>query len=219
MTAVVGLKYNDEILIGADSAGIGSNYSLTIRKDEKVFFVGKFLIGIAGSFRMGNLLRYYLPPLSQHQDMDDVTFMNIDFIETVREIFKNGGYIKSSGGREFGGGFLVGYRKNLYHIDTDLQVGISHDSYDAIGCGADLCLGSMYSTSRLPPLKRIQTALEAAQRHNGGVRGPFLIRNTIELEEEEIPEEELLIPSKPIPPQNKIIKESEQRKLPKKDKK
>jgi hypothetical protein len=47
------------------------------------------------------------------------------------------------------------------------------DGYTAVGCGAQVAHGVLYATPSMPPRRRLQLALEAAQRHSAGVRGPF----------------------------------------------
>ena len=85
--------------------------------------------------------------------------------------------MRTDEGSDRGGVFLVGYRGNVYEIQSDFQVGVPADSFMACGCGIDLCLGSLYSTTDLPPRERIKKALEAAERFNGAVRKPFVIKS------------------------------------------
>jgi len=57
MTCIVGLidKESKKIYMGGDSAGV-ANYSLSVRKDPKVFKRYGFIFGFTSSFRMGQLL-------------------------------------------------------------------------------------------------------------------------------------------------------------------
>jgi hypothetical protein len=178
VTAIAALIDNGKIWIGGDSAGVNmQNLHLVVRKDEKVFIKRDFIIGFTSSFRMGNLLRYSFEPPPQLQTMTDAEYMNTIFVNVVRDCFRAGGYMKNVEGAEGGGCFIIGYRQNLYFIDTDYQVAMPADPYIACGCGSDLCLGSLYSTTVMPPKIRIQKALEAAERFSGGVRRPFVIKS------------------------------------------
>lgn len=51
--------------------------------------------------------------------------------------------------------------------------------YDAVGCGQDIALGSLYATKKLDdfsdPEAAVETALEAAEGYSAGVRRPFKI--------------------------------------------
>ena len=170
MTAIVGLIGKDKtIYIGGDSACV-AGLSITVRKDPKVFINGPFIMGFTSSFRMGHLLHHSFKPPKQSKKISDIKYMNTKFINAIKKCFEDGGY--NSGGK-----FLVGYNGKLYKIDNDFQVGIPMAKFDACGCGEDLCLGSMYSTSELSPNKRIKMALKAAQQFSGGVRKPFIIKS------------------------------------------
>ena len=178
MTAIAALVDHGKIWMGGDSAATCSDtHRLVIRKDEKVFIRGNFIFGFTSSFRMGNLLRYSFYPPEQGKDVSDIEYMNTSFVNTIRDCFRAGGYMRTDEGSDRGGVFLVGYRGNVYEIQSDFQVGVPADSFMACGCGIDLCLGSLYSTTDLPPRERIKKALEAAERFNGAVRKPFVIKS------------------------------------------
>ena len=125
--------------------------------------------------RMGNILRYRFSPPAQTVHQEDFEYMCTDFVDTVRKSFVNNGYGDDKGTR--GGNFLVGYKGKLYNIQSDHQVGESVADYDAIGCGQDFCLGSLYATekSNLNPFDRVKLALDSATNFSGGVRPPYVI--------------------------------------------
>ena len=172
------------IWIGGDSAGV-AGWDITIRKDPKVFFLGKeeegnrMLIGCTTSYRMIQLLRFQLELPSYEEGMDVEEWMVTQFVEAVRERFKKGGFAKKKDDREEGGNFLVGFAGRLFTIAPDYQVGESSYGYDAVGSGENNALGSLATTtqsqSSLPPKTHLELALQAAERHNIGVRGPFHI--------------------------------------------
>jgi ATP-dependent protease HslVU (ClpYQ) peptidase subunit len=172
MTCIVGLVEDGKVYIGGDSAGVGG-YSLTVRKDRKVFRNGEFIIGGTSSFRMIQLLRYSLTPPTIEDDEGIERYMATKFIDAVRECLKNGGFAQKTSDQESGGFFLVGVRGRLFQIASDYQVGEPLDGYDAVGCGDDIALGSLYATPDMQSVKRIEMALKAAERHNAGVRAPF----------------------------------------------
>ena len=175
MTCIVGLVGEDgKVYIGGDSAGVGG-YSLTVRKDCKVFRNGEFVIGGTTSFRMLQLLRHAFMPPVYDPATDLEKYMTTTFVDAVRECFKLGGYLLKSSERESGGHFLVGFRGRLFQIEDDFQVGEALSGYDAVGCGSDIALGVLYATPDVRPRKRIELALRGAEEHNAGVRGPFYI--------------------------------------------
>jgi hypothetical protein len=184
MTAIVAIVENNTVYMGGDSAGVNvSALSVTVRKDPKVFKNGPFIMGFTSSFRMGQLLRYSFKPPTHPNNMSIDRYMNTIFIDAVRNCLKDGGYAKVKENNESGGNFLVGYRGKLFNIDGDFQVGIPSCNYDSVGCGQDLCLGSLHTTEKvsnmkllsLLPKERIKMALKAAVEFSAGVRGPFNI--------------------------------------------
>ncbi len=177
MTCIVGYIEKETVHIGGDSAGTDSQLSQTIRKDPKVFKQGPFIMGFTSSFRMGQLLmssRFVSP--KQKKNQSDYDFMVTDFVDAVRNCFKEGGYLqKEERGDESGGMFLVGYKGILYEIHEDFQVGIPYDNYSAVGCGEDLAKGAFFACDELDmePEKKMTCALNAANHFSAGVAPPY----------------------------------------------
>jgi uncharacterized membrane protein len=180
MTCIAGIAQNGNVYMGGDSAAIGG-WNLTIRKDRKVFRNGDFLIGGTSSFRMLQLLHHAFVPPVYDPAIDIEKFMATTFIDAIRQCFKDGGYAKKTSEEESGGQFLVGFRGHLFDIQPDYQVQEALDDYDAVGCGVEVALGSLYASGPtqdggiIDPRRRVAMALEAAQHHNAGLRGPFYV--------------------------------------------
>ena len=175
MTCIVGLVDKGVVYMGGDSAGVGG-LSISIRTDEKVFINGPFLMGFTSSFRMGQLLRYKFGCPEQTNKQTDMEYMVTSFIDSVRKCFANNGYGKiPERDNNVGGNFLVGYKGNLYSIHSDFQVGRVALQYDACGCGEDLALGSLFSTTGKKPAERVKIALDAASKFSAGVAPPYTI--------------------------------------------
>ncbi len=189
MTCIVGLVDEGNVYIGGDSAGV-AGLSLSIRKDEKVFGNGPFIMGGTTSFRMLQLLRYKFSPPAQTVHQDDMEYMVTSFIDSARKCFVENGFGDKDATE--GGNFLVGYKGNLYTIERDYQVGIVANTFDAVGCGSDLAMGAMFASEGLTPEERINIALEAASTFSAGVAPPFVI---LKLETE-----------KPVPTPKKPVK-------------
>lgn len=147
--------------------------SISIRKDEKVFQNGPFIMGGTTSFRMIQLLRYKFDPPKQTVNTDDMKYMVTDFVDALRQCFHNNGFGDKDA--TVGGTFLVGYKGTLYTIASDYQVGIVHCGYDAVGCGSDIALGALHATKGKKPEARIKMALEAASTFSAGVAPPFIL--------------------------------------------
>lgn len=177
MTCIAALVDNGRIYMGGDSAGVGGHYVLEIRADVKVFQNGPCLMGFTTSFRMGQLLQhsFRVPERMSRQPAEH--YMVTTFVDAVRRCLKKGGYQTTSDEVQTGGIFLVGYAGTLYRIEDDYQVARQRAGYDAVGCGGAVALGSLYSTPRIKPRRRIVLALEAAEQFSAGVRRPFVIRS------------------------------------------
>lgn len=160
--------------IGGDSAGSNA-WMIQSRKDSKIFRLGPFLFGYAGSFRMGQLLRWSIAIPVQDSRVSDGHYMCTTFIDAVRKCLKDGGFAKCTDGEETGGTFLVGYKGALYAVEEDYQVGSTLDNYSAVGIGYMTALGSLYTSKGQSPRQRIRTALLASEHVNNGVRRPFRI--------------------------------------------
>ncbi len=72
---------------------------------------------------------------------------------------------------------MVGYKSNLYQIESDFQVGQTVDGFSACGCGEQLALGVMkgLEDSKFSPTEKIHKALQTAAYFSAGVSGPFTI--------------------------------------------
>jgi ATP-dependent protease HslVU (ClpYQ) peptidase subunit len=183
MTCIVGLIDNGITYIGGDSCG-SNGYSKVIRTDKKVFKLkdtSNAILGYTSSFRMGQLLMY-ASGLIDKRDEPNINheYLVTKFIPNIIKLFEDGGYSKNKSGEKTGGNFLFGYKDNLYQIESDFQVGISVDNYDACGCGEDYALGSLKTTEELnmSPIERIHKALQSASKFSVGVSAPFYIINT-----------------------------------------
>ena len=181
MTCIVGMldKQTDKVIIGGDSAGVADS-NIYIRKDSKVFKNGEFIIGCTSSFRMIQLLRFsFTPP--EIGDKDIYEYMCTDFINTVRECFKNGGYLqKHTDGDEKGGTFLVAYKNRLFKVENDFQVCETINGFDSCGCGEDFALGVLFTLEKeeLTTEQKLTKALEAAEFLSTGVSSPFVLIGT-----------------------------------------
>jgi hypothetical protein len=174
MTCIVGIADQGHVYIGGDSAGV-AGYQITVRADTKVFTVGPYLMGFTTSFRMGQLLRYTFKPPKPTGNLN--RFMVAQFIPAVAECVEDGGWLTVKDGVREGGTFLVGVNGHLFSIDSDFQVGVATDGYEAVGCGADIAFGSLHSTKGQPARTRVRRALEASAHHSAGVTGPFVIKS------------------------------------------
>lgn len=167
MTCIVGLEHKGTVWMGGDSAGTNMRMDQTSRADKKVFIRGDFIMGFAGSFRMGQLLNHGLKIPVQKPGQSDDQFLVTDFVAAVKECLAKEGLEPY---------FLFGYKGKLYDMQGDYQVGKPNSKFASIGSGRDLALGAMHASKNVRnPKKRLTDALEAAAAGNAAVRAPFII--------------------------------------------
>jgi len=187
MTCIVGWNENGNIWIGGDSAGV-AGYSMSIRKDEKVFVKDEFAFGFTSSFRMGQLIRYNfsIPKREEKQSTED--YLHNKFLGALIACFKDNNYAAINNNQITGGCFIMGYRGDLYYVDNDFQIGKQVDNFFAVGCGSDIALGCLFALKnehRMTPEERIIVALEASERYSAGVRRPFHVVKILQNKKEE----------------------------------
>lgn len=175
MTCIVGLVDQDTIYMGGDSAA-SDLYRILPVTQPKVFIRENIIFGYTSSFRMGQLLEHTLIIPRHDPSVADMSYLVGTFIDAVRRCLRDGGYLSKSNEVEAGGQFLIGYRKKLYTIHTDLSVIESGYPYASIGSGSDVATGALYALDGSPPIERVQRALEAAEAHVPTVWRPFYIK-------------------------------------------
>jgi ATP-dependent protease HslVU (ClpYQ) peptidase subunit len=178
MTCIIGLvDGNGDIYMGADSAGV-SGFDIRERKDSKIFIKGNMIFGFTSSFRMGQIIQYKLNIPEQSQKLSDYEYMCTAFIDAVIRSLKECGYATINNNEVSGGIFLVGYKGNLYKVESDFQVGQLQQQFDSCGCGEYYALGALYILMGLQPdspKDNINTALTVASTYSSGVSMPFNI--------------------------------------------
>jgi ATP-dependent protease HslVU (ClpYQ) peptidase subunit len=177
MTCIIGYSNGKEVHIAGDSGGYG-NIDKCIRKDEKVFNLdNKFIIGYAGSFRLGQILRYDFTPPAKPDGITDMHYLVSYFIDSLRQVLKDKGYSIVSDNQEGmdAGVFLLGYNGNLYTVDSDFQVGCNIDNVDSIGIGAYFAIGAWDALDHMKITKqRLFKALDIASKRCIMVSKPYI---------------------------------------------
>lgn len=174
MTCIAAVAEGKRVWIGADSAGV-ADYRITTRADEKVFINGPLLMGFTSSFRMGQLLRYSLVAPKHEAGVSDERYLATAFMDAVRACLRTGGWSTKTNEQEHGGEFIVGYKGRLHVIYSDFQVSTPVLPMAAVGCGAELALGSLWTSRGKKPKERVLAALDAAERFSAAVRRPFRV--------------------------------------------
>jgi len=174
MTCIVGLVEKSEVWLGGDTAAfVGWDI---IPGSVKVFHNGPCLIGCSGDVRSTDLLRFTFTVPTHPTDMPVERYVRTLFVDALRDCFKAAGYAQKEKEQEQHESlFLVAYRGRLFAIYGGYGVVESSASYDAIGIGDDFAKGALFASAGLDARARIFLALQAAEAHSSGVRGPFTI--------------------------------------------
>ena len=179
MTCIIGYvnRKTKDTFIGADSSAVMGD-EIFKRSDEKVFVNGPMIFGFAGSFRMGQILRYSFEVPKQSKKKDDYEYLCTDFVDDLMKCFTKKGFATVEDNVIIGGTFLMGYKGNLYEVGPDFQVGKDLVNYAAIGVGEQFARGALYildQDGELPTEQKVYMALEAAEEFSSSVTSPFSI--------------------------------------------
>lgn len=174
MTCIVGVEHKGFVYMGGDRCGSNSSLKVTVDR-SKVFLNKDVLIGFTDSFRFGDILQFHYVPAKRPKKFSDEEYVYLIMIEQIRDLLKDKGYATVADNAESGGNCLIGYRGKLYELQDDFSLNRTMNGFNAVGSGADIALGSLYTTGLegWEPEKRIITALEAAEEFCPGVRRPF----------------------------------------------
>ena len=188
MTCIIGFvdKKKDCVWMGCDSLG-SNGWTKAVEANSKAFhhfLLKDVVIGSTSTFRHIDLLKYsdnlfqeidaFKKPEINHKDIVTV------FIPKLITLFQNNtpGFADTNKG----GNFLMGVKNQLFEIQQDYSVLQPLDGIAAVGCGEQVAMGSLITTTKyypnLKPSQHITYALEAAEKYCCGVQRPFRIINT-----------------------------------------
>lgn len=188
ITCIVGIKRDNEIWVGCDSAVTDTFMSKLTIIEPKVFVLDdQIVMGYCGSPRLAQLLEYGLNvPERSARTHFDMEWLTIDFVDSIREHLAEKCYILKENGTEDslpdGCLCLFGYRGELYTLESNFQIIQSTNDYMSVGSGSDLAHGALYTmyekfdiAKNYHPAEIINNALEAATHHNASCGKPFHI--------------------------------------------
>jgi ATP-dependent protease HslVU (ClpYQ) peptidase subunit len=156
------------IIFGADSAG-SAEYAIMTTRSRKIFKKRNLLFGVAGSWRHMQIIHHTFSPPEHPAACSDEAYITVHVLDALKQTLQERGVHDLSECS-----ILLGYRQQLYRVNHDYGVLISH-SYDAIGSGDDVAKGALFATQHLPPVDRVTIALHAATEHTAFVRPPYVI--------------------------------------------
>lgn len=177
MTCIAGVTDGQTILIGADSAASNGADEIYNLDQHKVFHSGDYIFGVAGSYRVAQVLRFkaQLPaPPPQLTDLEPFLVRNL--APTIAEVVRAEGIAHE--GRNILGPrttLLLGCRGQLWHVDPDLTV-LRERNFASIGSGRIRAYAALYALEAAgvkSAQRRVELALEAAAEFTTTVRPPW----------------------------------------------
>jgi hypothetical protein len=172
MTCIVAIAEHGRVWMGADrSMTLDSGESMP-RDIPKLFRLGDYLLGVAGSIRVEQVVRYAFTPPPPTQDDETGTydaFMAVHFVDALRAALDGKLSEVADDRNDFV--MLVGVGGALFMVLSDFAV--SRLDVAACGCGDQIANGALFAAETLPPRERLAVALRAAARFHARVSGPF----------------------------------------------
>ena len=123
---------------------------------------------------MGQILQYRLalPVATVGQDLDE--YLHVDFIDAVRSVLKENGFLHVENNEEAAGTFLIVVAGRIFTMQDDLSLLESLDSFEACGSGEDYARATMNALVNYgvdDPGLILTEAIEAATKYVPSVGG------------------------------------------------
>jgi ATP-dependent protease HslVU (ClpYQ) peptidase subunit len=167
VTTLIGIQLDDRCILAADSQITEDNLRTISISTPKIVPVGRYLLGITGDARPGDILAYNWTPPS-YKGADPVQWMGKKVMPSILAAFKENGYDPYEATKEKDAGFdyLVAFNGNLFHIAIDLSFIQSTLGIYGLGSGGAFGLGYLSglspTTVRRHPERHASRAVEIA---------------------------------------------------------
>ena len=158
MTTISAIQTDYYAVLCADSQITEDNLVSTSTSTPKIVEVGKFLIGISGDIRPGDILTYnWKPPI--YRGENPVTYMGAKVIPSIITAFNDNNYEWNKVDKDGGFDYLFAFNGNIFRVACDLSFfQTDHGTY-GIGSGGQLALGYLYS------IRKSNMELDYLKRH------------------------------------------------------
>lgn len=166
MTCIAGIAHEGIVYIGGERSA-ADEVSITTLAVPKVYVKGDWIYGFAGSYGIGQLMdTIKLPPAGENPYIT----LRTTVVERLKVAITN--YSREEM-KDYDTSWLVGSGGRLFELHhSDYSVIEVHTT--AIGSGANLALGSLYTTHDWKSQeKRLKTAIGAAITYSPTCQGPI----------------------------------------------
>lgn len=163
MTTLVGIQGKDFIVMAADSQITVDTQRVISPKTPKIVRVGKYILGITGDSRPGDILAFnWTPPV--YKQGDEIQFMGKHVIPSIIEVFKANGFEPDAEEKKnVAFEYLLGFNGKLFSIGDDLSFYSTESGYYAAGSGGSFALGYLNSVDT-KKIKSVQAATMIAKK-------------------------------------------------------
>jgi len=188
MTCIVAIGNGENVWMGGDGVRHNDNDQTSRLTEPKIFIRDyghdKILIGASGSHLMQQLLqREWGPPPEMFDDRlarDVMWEVRKDLWEFLHQE-KHRSVICDQTTNQIQGVIIVGFRGQVWSIDSDGALCEYKVNYHAVGAGDEYALGSLHTSDdfaflrneRGGEMRRIESALKAASFHLSSIQGPY----------------------------------------------
>ena len=168
MTCCLGIEDGPVVWLGADSAGTDEDKVQDVVTAPKAWEVNGWGFAIAGSFRIGAVLRYGLKPtLSPRRNLDK--FIQMELIPHIRELLSNEDLEEVCGTE-----LMIATRGALYS-GTLHGCTFTRSLYGYAAIGVSDSIIALGATEDMSPRKRLLKVLSQTSKHKSVVRPPFTV--------------------------------------------
>ena len=159
ITTIIAYQGPNFAILGADSQITDGDKRILSPSIPKIVKIGKYLLGVAGDARAGDLLAFnWKPPL--YDGTDPVKFMGKKVIPSIIAAFKANDYDHTKEGASYS--FLIVFAGNVFEFADDLSMSQSSDNLYGIGSGSAYALGALAGLVPFDDSSDANTAIQAA---------------------------------------------------------
>lgn len=176
MTCCIALKHNNEIWIGTDSRICRDSQIQTPKNGMKIVEFKTFVVAWAGIASLRGILKSLSTRnIKMKNELDAIKFSQTVWDKLLRLLDNSVTDAERPG---INMDLIICTKDSIYHCD---QFGLAteYEDFTAIGCGADIALGSLhtlfYNNLIKDPKKTIEEVLETVYNYDSACGGPVHI--------------------------------------------
>ena len=172
MTTLIAFQGANYAILGADSQITDGDRRIISPSTPKIVKLNKYLLGIAGDVRPGDLLAFNWKPPA-YDGTDPVKFMGRKIIPSIIAVFKANGYDYAKEGANYS--YLLAFAGNVFEIANELSISQSADNLYGVGSGSAYALGAL--AGAVPNVGKVEiiNALKIAAKYDINTAPPFQI--------------------------------------------